>query len=210
MEDDGSGFYHLAYDLEDHEVKGFYADWASTYDTELIDGKGYVMPRRCSEALARHVPLRTSSILDVGCGTGLLATRLQRLGYSLIDGFDYSPEMLAEAERTGLYRTLEIADVNDHLPSRDASYDAVAAVGVFSFGHVHPDALDEMSRVIRPGGILVVGVNEVFVDEGSFIDKMDRLIQAEKLTLLEREYGDHVQQSGVNGWVYVARKIGES
>jgi predicted TPR repeat methyltransferase len=201
-------YYEKAYSIQEHETKGFYAQWAATYDEELIGGRGYAMPGRCAAAFADHVDDRSTPVIDLGCGTGLLASRLRDLGHSTIDGIDYSPEMLAQAEKTGAYRALWSADLNEPLEVDDGAYGAVAIMGVFSFGHVYAAALDEFRRILAPGGQMIIGVNEVFVEEGSLVAKLDQMHADGLLDVHVREYGEHMPASDVNGWVYVARRVG--
>lgn len=200
------GLYHRAYDLVDGETQAFYAEWAATYDEELVGGKGYALPARCSDAFDRHVPDRSTSVIDLGCGTGLLGSRLAALGFGTLDGIDYSPEMLERAAETGAYRSLWSADLNEPLDLPDGAYGAAAVMGVFSFAHVYADALDEMHRIVAPGGTLIIGVNEVFVEEGSLVAKLDGMYRDGMFELVEQAYGDHMPASGVNGWVYVLRR----
>ena len=101
IDDDGKGLYHRAYEIEEHEVKDFYAEWASTYDSELVDGKGYALPDRCAAAFVHHVQEKAAPIIDLGCGTALLGSRLATAGFTTIDGVDYSPEMLDVSPATG-------------------------------------------------------------------------------------------------------------
>ena len=114
-------FYERAYSIEEHETKDFYAQWAATYDEELVGGRGYAMPARCTDAFATHVTDRAAPVIDLGCGTGLLGSRLADLGHTTIDGIDYSPEMLAEATKTGAYRDLWSADLNEPLAIDDGA-----------------------------------------------------------------------------------------
>ncbi len=204
----GGGFYAKAYGLSEQDTPQYYADWASTYDHELVNGKGYAMPRRCAEAIDQYVPDRDTIIADLGCGTGLLGGRLKQLGYTIIDGVDYSPEMLTEAAKTGAYRMLAEANLNEPFAAADGTYGAVAVMGVFSFGHVYPAALDEMRRIVEPSGHIIIGVNEKFVEEGSLTAKLDQMVADHLIELVADEYGDHMPGSGVNGWVYVARRVG--
>jgi len=203
-----SSFYERAYSLEEHETKDFYSAWAATYDEELIYGRGYAMPVRCRAAFATYVTDRTTPVIDLGCGTGLLGRELAGLGFETIDGIDYSPEMIERARATGIYRELWNADLNDPLDIVDGAYGAVAAMGVFSFGHVNAEALDEMCRIITPGGTLIIGVNEVFVDENTLVPKLERLEADGAISLEVREHGAHMPASGVNGWVFVATRTG--
>jgi predicted TPR repeat methyltransferase len=201
-----AGLYRRAYGLKEHEVKGFYSEWAATYDTELINGKGYAMPGRCRDAFVRHIDNRDSTILDIGCGTGLLATRLAAVGFVTIDGIDYSPEMLDQERQTGVYRSLFQADVNERLDFDDGEYDVVTAMGIFSFGHVYATALDALCRILRPSGHLIIGINDPFYEEGSVVAKLAELEQVGTLQIVQREHGPHMTASDVHGWVIVATK----
>ena len=44
------------------------------------------------------------SILDLGCGSGLVGEQLHKRGYQNIDGIDLSAEFLKEAQKKGVYR----------------------------------------------------------------------------------------------------------
>lgn len=202
-----TSFYERAYGIEEHQTKGFYSEWAETYDEEL-GGRGYAMPARCRAAFATHVPDRSTAVIDLGCGTGLLGRELADLGFATLDGIDYSPEMIEQARAIGIYRELWTADLNEPLDIADGTYGAVAAMGVFSFGHVYADALDEMCRIITPGGKLIIGVNEVFVNDGTLVPKLEQLAASGVVTLDVREYGAHMPASEVNGWVFVATRAG--
>ena len=200
-------FYERAYDLEESETKAFYAQWAATYDEELVAGNGYIQPERCGDAMERFVPDRSARVLDMGCGTGLAGVVLRRRGYEAVDGCDYSPEMLEQARRTGAYDRLIEIDLNDHpLPIEAGAYDVVIAVGVFSFGHVDATVLDEVVRFLPVEGTLIVCVNEAWWAEGSLAAKIDRLEAGGALAVVQRELGPHVPSHGVEGWVIVAHK----
>lgn len=94
---------------------------------------------------------RGKTILEVGCGTGLVLTRLVRFAKSA-QGIDLSPGMLKHAEARGLdVREGSATDI----PFPDASFDVTCSFKVLS--HV-PDietALSEMARVTRPGGTVI-------------------------------------------------------
>ena len=201
-------FLKIAYEARTtDETRDLYDRWADTYDTELIDENDYAQPRRCAEMLSRYLADRGAEILDIGCGTGLSGAALSEAGYRIVDGCDFSPGMLAKARETGLYRRLFEADLNaPPLDAADRAYKAAAAVGVFSFSHVHPDALDEILRVLAPGAPLVIGLNEHYYDDGALSEKLNALGAANRIDLLAEEHGDHIRGTGMTGWVIAVRK----
>ena len=201
-------FLNIAYDARTtDETRDLYDRWAETYDTELVAENDYAQPQRSAEMLARYLQDRDAEILDVGCGTGLSGGALSEAGYRTIDGCDFSPGMLAKARGTGLYRRLFEADLNaPPLDADDGAYGAAVAVGVFSFSHVHPDALDEILRVLAPGAPLIVGLNEHFFDEGTMTAKLSALAAAGRIDPLAEEHGAHIRGTGVTGWVIAVRK----
>ena len=97
-----------------------------------------------------------SSVLDLGCGAGMLAL-LKRKGVALT-GVDVSPECVLAALRNG-YDTALTADLG-RLPFADDSFDYVVSLDVL--GHVgfeDKDAvLGEIKRVLRHGGVTMHGI----------------------------------------------------
>ena len=94
------------------------------------------------------------NVLDVACGTGDMAVSLVERGCT-VTGIDLSEEMLAIARQKAPMVTFLIADA-EHLPFPDASFDAVTcAFGVRNFVHLE-QGLNEMLRVLKPGGQLVI------------------------------------------------------
>jgi len=93
-------------------------------------------------------------VLDAGCGIGKLGTALVGQGRNgtRIVGFDFQATLLAEAGPG--YEALVEADVH-HLPFKSQSFGAAIASNSL---HHFPDAsqaMRELARVLRPGGVLV-------------------------------------------------------
>lgn len=209
MSDKSKRFFEAAYSLKTtEETVSHYAKWADVYDLEVGDEKGYRQPERCAKALSNCLTDKSAKILDVGCGTGLSGKALIKAGFINLDGCDISMEMLSKAEQAGIYQSLFEADLN--LPPIAAvfqNYDAAIAVGVFSFGHVMPEAIDEILRTIKPGGYLIIGLNDHFYDEGSFPAKLDSLEQVGTIKIISREHGLHLEHvEGSTGWVITSQK----
>lgn len=96
-------------------------------------------------------------VLDVGCGTGVVAITARRAG-ARVTGVDLTPELLARAkEHSGLDGFEDVVwkegDAED-LPFADGEFDVVTS----QFGHMfapRPDVtIREMLRVLRPGGTI--------------------------------------------------------
>ena len=208
--DDGKKrYFDKAYELKTtDETRRHYADWAEVYDLEVGEEKGYRQPARCAAALKAAGLALDAPILDVGCGTGLSGKALRAAGFSHVDGCDLSQGMLEKAFKTEIYSKLFMADLNKPpLDAPDSAYGGIAAVGVFSFGHVQPDAMDEFIRVSQPGAPIVIGLNEHFYREGSLTAKLDALTAAGRIERLGETEGEHIPGIGMIGWVIAVRRL---
>ena len=199
-------FLDTSYDLETgRQTLDHYEAWAGTYDQEVSVEHAYAHPTRCATALTSVVE-PGGRILDVGCGTGLSGLALAEVGFTNLDGCDFSPPMLERAAATGVYGRLFESDLNKGLDVADDTYDHAAAVGVFSFGHIRPSALRDVLRGVRPDGAVVVGLNDHFWDEGRFPAELDAIEADGSATVAFREHGDHLPGAGIEGLVVVLVK----
>lgn len=147
------------------EIAALYDGWAGTYDDEMAKA-GYRHPSISLALLARHQPKGSAPLLDAGCGTGLLGEWLGILGYPHVEGLDLSEGMLAVAARKGPYRQLHRLALGDHLPFPDGHFAAIVSAGVFTTGHVGPEALPELFRICRTGGAVILTVKTTLWAEG--------------------------------------------
>jgi ubiquinone/menaquinone biosynthesis C-methylase UbiE len=130
--------------------------WSRFYDAPLVQRLTY---RPEQDAVLRAlVQGAHRQVLDVGCGTGLLAARLaQELPDVAVVGCDFSRGMLRQAARHGPGLAFVQGDAL-RLPFRDGAFDAVVSTEAF---HWFPDqgaALAEFFRVLAPKGRMLVTV----------------------------------------------------
>lgn len=163
-----------------------YDDWADRYETELLDDWGYTSPKMAVTLLQRYADIDGSTVLDAGCGTGLVGELLVGAGVKELSGVDYSQGMLDKANDKGVYQTLAKIDLNKEVPIASASYDAVTCIGTFTSTHVVPDALRELVRLTRSGGVIVFTVRDDYWEATKFVDllielHLERLVSIEEI-----------------------------
>ena len=150
--------------LDADSVRAAYARWAGVYDA-VFGGVSAFGRRR---AVAAVNALSGTRVLEVGVGTGLALPRYDRS--KRVTGIDLSAEMLALARarvrRDGLSNVDALLEVDAESTGFESrSFDIAVAMFVASVVP-HPRALlQEMRRVVRPGGHLLF-VNHFAAERG--------------------------------------------
>lgn len=147
------------------DVAALYDKWATTYDAEMALA-GYRHPSICLALLSRHLPRGTAPLLDAGAGTGLVGEWLKIIGYGQVEALDISEGMLEVARAKGCYSAFHVLALGGDLPFADNSYGGIISAGVFTSGHVGAEGLDELVRITRPGGVIVLTVKGTLWDSG--------------------------------------------
>jgi len=98
-------------------------------------------------------------VVDIGCGTGIYTVEVAQRGAHVI-GVDPSMEMITIAQeklrQAGLTGQF-VCGSAEALPFRSGKFDLALAVTSLCFVHSPDRAIEEMRRVLRPGGRLVLG-----------------------------------------------------
>ncbi len=136
-------------------------DWRTIYSSQDVHSRLYQHRRAEVLSLASGLDLAPGSrVLDVGCGPGLIAVELARQGH-LVEAVDSVPEMLGMTRELAIASNVSdrvvchVADVMQ-LPVEAGRYDLVVAVGVTEWLSSLTAAMQELSRVLKPGGFLIV------------------------------------------------------
>lgn len=147
---------------ESHMVPSFFAPWAS----HLV-------------RIANPQP--GDFVLDVGCGTGILARQVApHVGSSgKVIGLDLSPDMLTVAQAAGDRENLIIEwheGRAEKLPFSESHFDLVLSQFALMFFADRPTALAEMHRVLKNDGRLYLSVFQS-IDHHPFYQTLDKVIQ---------------------------------
>jgi ubiquinone/menaquinone biosynthesis C-methylase UbiE len=125
------------------------------YDNPIVQRVAYHGNHDAVIASLRRA--HATRVVDVGCGTGILAARIEReLCPEIVYGCDPSAGMLDKARaRSAAVRWIQGAA--EQLPLKDGAVDAVVSTEAFQFFD-QPAALRDFHRVLEPGGHLAIAV----------------------------------------------------
>ena len=140
-------------DDKDDQVVSQYAWKADEYDARWA----FYIEATVRETL-RRTPLKSGqSLLDVGCGTGALLRALSKTHPDAkLTGIDPTREMLSLAGDRLPERVILKHGRAEDLPCEDKSFDVALSCNMFHYLREPMRALREFSRVLKPGGALVL------------------------------------------------------
>ncbi|RSK27318.1 class I SAM-dependent methyltransferase [Bacillus sp. HMF5848] len=150
---------------------------------------------------SKHVP-KHASVLDVGCGDGYGAYKLNERGYN-ITGIDISEEMIKECEKHK--GETEITFLKRDLCSLDnsfqESFDAILAINVFEWTPSPLSSLHTCRQILRDKGKLCIGI--LGPTAGPRLNSFERLYNREALchTIMPWELSKLAKE---NGWIEIA------
>ena len=133
------------------EVIRDYNATAAIYDSRYREEQSL----KIAFMMMRLRPKKGDTVVDVGCGTGLLLEQLGVGGPHL--GIDASIGMLEEARKRGTGADLVLCDA-ENLPLRDGCCDLVYSVSLLQLMEAPERCMAEMLRVLRKGGSYAVSI----------------------------------------------------
>lgn len=145
-----------------------YKDLATFYDNAIRDHFSELMVHHICDALLDHALVAPARLLDLGCGTGLLAMGLHKRGYQ-VTGLDQSDRMLDIArrriERDSMDIDLRVGDIRAF--ELDGSFDVAVCTGD-TVNHLleEQELVDMFSCVhdaLTRGGVMVFDTNNLVI-----------------------------------------------
>jgi|GEM_PF-2521085 len=138
------------------DVEEEYDKIFSTYDSEMVK-KGYAAPQQAGVVIKEHISNPDGTLIEAGCGTGLLGIELNQHNFSDVVGLDISLNSLKEAESKGVYSKTLKHNLLEPLPFTEKSAEGVVSIGVFSrFSESEiKQILNHFSHVTKDDGTII-------------------------------------------------------
>lgn len=150
-------------------VRTLFDDDADRFEAHIVE-LGYRVPgliRRHVIAFAAEAS--TGPVLDLGCGTGLVALALSDLALGPFTGVDLSPRMLERAREKALYATLREARLPAALREDTVMWRLILAADLLCYFGPLDDMLGAVRDRMRPGGRFIFTVEELLADHDGTI-----------------------------------------
>ena len=93
------------------------------------------------------------------------------------------------------------------LDAADDAYDAGISAGTFTVGHVGPEGLPEFARVVKPGGVLSLTVNEAVYEKEGYPEKFREWEAAGKIAVLDCIKDSYIAETDTGGFYIVFRVL---
>jgi predicted TPR repeat methyltransferase/cytochrome c-type biogenesis protein CcmH/NrfG len=136
----------------DRQIAQLYTARASRWDVGAAGQTGYQGHRLVAAALDELGAISVESIVDAGCGTGLVGELVRAKAHHLV-GIDMSDAMLAQARQKNVYDALICGDLLDYLTSHEQSCDIItSAATLIHFGDLDP-VFAAAAQCLRGGGL---------------------------------------------------------
>ena len=158
-------------------IKNLFNGYAENFEEHLEKTLNYRTPHLLKKILEKDGPQIYSSVLDLGCGTGLMGKELKRKTHTLI-GVDLSPQMLVKARQKGIYDELIEEDLLAYLSQTRATFDLIVASDTFPYFGPLDKIFQNISKVLSPAGTLLFSTEKG--DEDWSLQKEGRFRHSQK------------------------------
>lgn len=150
-------------------MREFFDGYASQFDQHLLGKLKYRVPIKVAEIILKARPDRAISVLDLGCGTGLLGAYLGRIKGAFV-GVDVSLKMIEQAVRYDVYTDLRQADLLEELQrTLSGSFDYITANDVFIYVGDLSEIIPASFAALGRGGAMIFSCETAGDAEGALV-----------------------------------------
>lgn len=138
--------------------------------------RAYRLFRALAADHGRAVPA-SQAVLDFGCGWGrIIRFFLKDIDANRLWGVDANPEIIEICRRNDRWSRFEVVTPSGPTPFADGTFDLVYSFSVFSHfsEEMHVRWLEEIQRILRPGGLFIATTRPRDFIEQSLLDRIRR------------------------------------
>ncbi len=148
-------------------IRTVFDGYADRFESHLISLE-YGVPMAIHDVLLNHpkiaAGLTLGKVLDLGCGTGLVARAVGDLPIDSFTGIDLSPRMLAHARAKQIYAELREGDIVADLAAHEDQWPLIIAADVLCYMGALEELLELVHARLEPGGWFVFSVERLLPD----------------------------------------------
>ena len=172
--------------------------WAKSYDDDVKKDnwdlkiyKNYELILQGVYDLVEELDRNNSKILEIGVGTGNLASKFLNNNYEII-GIDQSREMLSVAKEK--YPSLKVR-LGEFLkiPYDSKSFDVI--ISTYAFHHLNDDekyiAIEEMIRVLKENGVIIIG--DLMFESKEAEEQIFKTLSQKQIDEIKDEYYSYIE-----------------
>jgi predicted TPR repeat methyltransferase len=153
-------------------IRTVFDGYADYFESHLIS-LGYQVPGVIRSVLQNHPKIASDlplgPVLDLGCGTGLVALAISDLPVGPFTGVDLSPRMLIHAKEKRLYAELREGDIIADLTTNKQRWPLIIAGDVLCYFGSITELLELVHQRLEPGGWFVFSVEQILPDHDGVV-----------------------------------------
>ncbi|HUT51931.1 MAG TPA: class I SAM-dependent methyltransferase [bacterium] len=158
---------------------------------------------------ARFEEARGKDVLEIGVGMGADHVEWARYGPKSLSGIDMTPRAVEHTARRlrlyGLHSDVRVADA-EALPFPDRSFDLVYSFGVLHHSPHTAQAVNEVHRVLRPGGTARIMIYHKYSLTGYMLWARYALLAGKPFRSLDEIYWNHLESVGTKAYTVAAAR----
>jgi predicted TPR repeat methyltransferase len=166
------------------ELKDYYDDIANVYNI-FLESTNYVLHINVANMIGAQWGDVIGHVLDIGSGTGRLGFELSKIKPKvLIDGVDFSENMITAASYLGVYNAFFNVNLKDDISVISKKYDLLISSGVFTPNHLNANDLIRFIDLLNKNGRVFIAVKKNLFEEDDFENKLNDLVETGEIRYL--------------------------